>query len=127
MAASSFTSVSLDPALVSVCVAHTSTTWPALRIMPRLGVSILASDQDLSCRALSSKDAASRFAAVNWSASRDGAVFLRGAALWLECSVHDVFPAGDHDIVLLEIQTIEHFGNVEPLIFHDSHFRALAT
>ncbi|HEX2744921.1 MAG TPA: flavin reductase, partial [Streptosporangiaceae bacterium] len=42
IAASSFTSVSLDPALVSLCIAHTSTTWPVLREVPRLGVSILS-------------------------------------------------------------------------------------
>jgi flavin reductase (DIM6/NTAB) family NADH-FMN oxidoreductase RutF len=40
IAASSFTSVSLDPPLVSVCIAHTSTTWPVLRTASRLGVSI---------------------------------------------------------------------------------------
>jgi flavin reductase (DIM6/NTAB) family NADH-FMN oxidoreductase RutF len=49
IAASSFTSVSLDPALVSLCIAHTSTTWPVLREVPRLGVSILsaAGDHDI--------------------------------------------------------------------------------
>lgn len=42
MAASSFTSVSLAPPLVSVCIQHTSTTWPVLRNRPRLGLSVLA-------------------------------------------------------------------------------------
>jgi flavin reductase (DIM6/NTAB) family NADH-FMN oxidoreductase RutF len=42
LAASSFTSVSLDPPLVSVCIAHTSSTWPLLRAAGRVGVSVLA-------------------------------------------------------------------------------------
>ena len=44
MAASSFTSVSIDPPLVSVCVANSSTTWPRLADLPSLGLSVLASD-----------------------------------------------------------------------------------
>jgi flavin reductase (DIM6/NTAB) family NADH-FMN oxidoreductase RutF len=42
MAASSFTSVSLEPPLVSVCMAHSSSTWPSLRRAPSIGVSVLA-------------------------------------------------------------------------------------
>ncbi|MGZ4521325.1 MAG: flavin reductase family protein [Mycobacteriaceae bacterium] len=47
MAASSFTSVSLDPPLVSVCVATQSRTWPQLRRAPRIGVSVLAGDHGI--------------------------------------------------------------------------------
>ncbi|MFF0149245.1 flavin reductase (DIM6/NTAB) family NADH-FMN oxidoreductase RutF [Amycolatopsis sulphurea] len=46
IAASSFTSVSVDPPLVSLCVQNSSTTWPRLRTAPRLGVSVLGQDQN---------------------------------------------------------------------------------
>ena len=48
MAASSFTSVSLEPALVSFSVANTSKTWSTLRRAGHLGLTVLADHQDLS-------------------------------------------------------------------------------
>src|SRR3546814_14278913 len=52
MAASSFTSVSLDPPLVSVCIQNRSKTWRQPRSVLRMGVSVLASGQALDCRHL---------------------------------------------------------------------------
>src|SRR5258708_28096524 len=46
LAASSFVSVSLDPPLVSVCIGHSSTTWPVLRTADRLGISVLGAHQE---------------------------------------------------------------------------------
>ena len=125
MAASSFTSVSLDPPLVSVCVAHTSTTWPILSNLPRLGVSVLAEDHMSVASSLSAKGT-DRFAAVAWEATDLGAIFVHGSTLWLECAVHDVVRAGDHDIVLLRIWKLESYPDVAPMIFHGSRYRQLA-
>jgi flavin reductase (DIM6/NTAB) family NADH-FMN oxidoreductase RutF len=126
LAASSFTSVSLEPPLVSVCLARTSTTWPSLRALPRLGVSVLAATQHLAGRALAARQG-NRFGAVEWHASGDGAVFIAGAACWLDCSVDRVVPAGDHDLVLFEVHALEAFLDVAPLVFHGSQFRELKT
>jgi flavin reductase (DIM6/NTAB) family NADH-FMN oxidoreductase RutF len=124
MAASSFTSVSLAPPLVSVCMAHTSTTWPALAALPRIGVSVLAEGHTDEVSALSAKRG-ERFADVSWEASESGAVFVHGSALWLECEIHDQVPAGDHDIVLLRICSLRVNPDVVPMIFHHSRFRRL--
>src|ERR1700676_3719190 len=75
MAASSFTSVSVSPPLVSVCMQHSSTTWPRLRDRPRLGLSILAEGQDGACRQLASKTG-DRFAGTQWTASPNGSVYV---------------------------------------------------
>lgn len=56
MAASSFTAVSLDPPLVSVCAMNGSRTWRRLQDTPRLGVSVLAADQGTLCRTLGAKE-----------------------------------------------------------------------
>lgn len=124
MAASSFTSVSLDPPLVSVCVQNSSTTWPKLRALPRLGVTVLAADQDLAARQLASKDG-DRFTELDWAPSADGSVFVRGAAAWLDCTVHAEVPAGDHEIVLLRIGAVSVWPERAPLVFHASQFRRL--
>jgi flavin reductase (DIM6/NTAB) family NADH-FMN oxidoreductase RutF len=60
MVASSFTSVSLEPALVSFSIANTSSTWPLLRRSARLGLSVLADHHDHVCRQLAGP-AAQRF------------------------------------------------------------------
>jgi flavin reductase (DIM6/NTAB) family NADH-FMN oxidoreductase RutF len=125
MAASSFTSVSLSPPLVSLCVQDSSRTWPKLRDCPRLGVSVLAADHDVACVSLSRKEG-DRFAGVEWEPTQQGAVFVHGATAWLECSVDAEIPAGDHAIALLRIHGLRAEPEATPLIFHASRFRTLA-
>jgi flavin reductase (DIM6/NTAB) family NADH-FMN oxidoreductase RutF len=124
LAASSFTSVSLDPPLVSVCIARTSTTWPKLRDVPRIGVSVLAEDHGDIARTLAGRSD-DRFANLEWKDDGTGAVLVMGSALWLTCTVDAELPAGDHDIVLLRIAELQVFPEVAPLIFHASSFRQL--
>jgi flavin reductase (DIM6/NTAB) family NADH-FMN oxidoreductase RutF len=123
LAASSFVSVSLDPPLVSVCVAHTSTTWPALRNAGRLGISVLGDHQEQASRQLSSR-AAGRFAGLDWRATADGAVLLSEASAWFDCSLEQEIPAGDHNIALLRVHDLD-ASEVMPLVFHGSRYRQL--
>lgn len=124
LAASSFVSVSLDPPLVSVCVALTSTTWPLLRPMPRLGLSVLAEEHGPVARALAAKGI-DRFADVSWQQTDDGAVLVHGSALWLDTTLVNEIPAGDHNIALLRIEALWSYPDVAPLVFHGSTFRQL--
>ncbi|TQS46882.1 flavin reductase family protein [Cryptosporangium phraense] len=122
--ASSFTSVSLDPPLVSFCVAHTSTTWPVLRDARRLGVSILSGELEQAGRRLAGKSA-DRFAGLSWRATDDGAVLLEQASGWFETSIDQEVRAGDHDIVVLRVQDLDAHHDLSPLVFHGSRFRHL--
>jgi flavin reductase (DIM6/NTAB) family NADH-FMN oxidoreductase RutF len=122
--ASSFTSVSLDPPLVSVSIAHASTTWPILRAASRFGLSVLAEDQERAGRQLSARNA-DRFDALEWRATGDGAVLLEGASAWLECSTHAQYRAGDHDIIVLQVHDLDADHDIRPLVFHASQFRRL--
>ena len=123
LAANSFVSVSLDPPLVSVCIAHSSTTWPTLRTADRLGISVLGDHQETASRQLSAKDG-ERFAGLSWRVTQDGALLLCEASAWFDCSVEQQIPAGDHDIVLLRVHDLG-ASDVMPLVFHGSTYRQL--
>lgn len=126
MAASSFTSVSVEPPLVSVCIQRTSATWPLLQTAGRLGLSVLAEGHDAACLQLSKKEG-DRFQGVEWDAGPHRSLFLRGSAAWLECSVFDQLEAGDHVIALLEVHGFDTAPQTSPLVFHGSRFRKLAS
>ncbi len=126
MAASSFTSVSLDPALVLVCIQNSSATWKKLRTAPRIGVSVLGEDHDRACAQLAAKSG-DRFERLEWFTTEGGAVLLEGAAVSLDCSVVEEIVAGDHQLVLLRIESLKFQPRVNPLVFHSSRFRKLAT
>jgi flavin reductase (DIM6/NTAB) family NADH-FMN oxidoreductase RutF len=124
MAVSSFTSVSLEPALVSICLDKGSSTWPKLRSVGRLGVSVLSTEHEKVARQLSSRSG-DRFAGVEVQAIRGGAVLLHDASAWLECTIHDEVDAGDHVIALLQVVRYRTQEDAEPLVFHASRFRSL--
>lgn len=133
MSASAFTTVSLDPPLVSICVRRESATWPLLRdaggnaggARPvQLGISVFAADQGDACRQLAGPPP-DRFTGWTPLAHPDGALFIPGATAHLVCTVSAEMPAGDHTIVLLQIESLRSDSEVEPLVFHASTFRAL--
>ncbi len=124
LAASSFTSVSLDPAFVSVCIAQSSRTWPRLREIPRLGISVLGAHQEGASRRLAAPGD-DRFAALPWRVTNGGAVFVEGSSAWLECSVHQEVSVGDHTVVILRVHELDADPAVAPLVFHGSRYRQL--
>ncbi|GAC58777.1 putative oxidoreductase [Gordonia hirsuta DSM 44140 = NBRC 16056] len=124
MSASAFSTVSLDPPLVSVSVRRESATWPLLRDAQALGVSVFAAHQGQVCRQLAGPPA-ERFSGVEPLVHDSGAVFVPDAAAHLVCTVFEEVPAGDHTIVLLRIDALRSDPGVDPLVFHASTFRAL--
>ncbi|WP_028635583.1 flavin reductase family protein [Nocardioides sp. URHA0032] len=125
LAASSFTSVSLEPALVSFSVANSSKTWPTLRRSGHLGVTILADHHDDVCRQLAGP-VASRFDGLAVTTTDDGATLLDEGLARFDCTIYREVEAGDHTIVLLELHAVEHETTSSPLVFHRSGFGRLA-
>lgn len=124
IAVSSLMSVSLEPPLLSICVARASATWPRLRRAGHLGINVLAHRHGAACRRLAGpRD--ERFAGLRWEASADGAILLDDVAAAFDCSIADEVGAGDHDIVVLEIHAVRMKPEISPLVFHRSRFHRL--
>ena len=93
LAASTFVPVSLDPPLVSFCVQNTSTTWPKLKDVRALGISVLGESHDGAARTLAAKTG-DRFADLETVSYRSGAVFIHGTSLWMETAIEQSSPPG---------------------------------
>ena len=121
LAASSFTSVSLDPPLVSFSIANASRTWPDLQRAGHLGVTILAADQEDIARQLAGP-VDSRFVDVEIERLECGAVTLPHGLAQFDTTIYRQVEAGDHTIVLLQLRGLEHGDHSLPLVFHRSAF-----
>jgi flavin reductase (DIM6/NTAB) family NADH-FMN oxidoreductase RutF len=127
LAASTFVPVSLDPPLVSFCVQNSSTTWPRLKDLPFLGISLLGESHDAAAKTLAAKTG-DRFAGLETTSTDRGAVFIGGTSVWLESAIDQLVEAGDHTIVVLRVHqiTLHDDPDIEaPIVFHRSTFRRL--
>jgi len=116
LAANSFTSVSLDPPLVLVCMAHTSATWPAIRDSGHFAVNILGEHQEDTCRRFGAKTG-DRFEGVGWDHGKTGSPILHGAIAYLDCVIDAEHEAGDHMIVVGRVVDLGMPTEGGPLLF----------
>jgi flavin reductase (DIM6/NTAB) family NADH-FMN oxidoreductase RutF len=124
LAASSFTSVSISPPLVSFSIANTSKTWPQLRRARHVGVTVLAGHHGPVARRLAGPVEA-RFDGLELARSEQGAVTLLDGLGRFDTTIYREVEAGDHTIVLLELHAVEHADTSPPLVFHRSSFGSL--
>ncbi|GAB4586536.1 flavin reductase family protein [Nocardia sp. IFM 10818] len=119
MTASSFTSVALDPPLVSICLTTASTTCRLIRRSGVFAITVLGHDHEDIGRRFAASSAGDRFALGEWTTARSGAAVLTDAVAWLDCVVAACHPAGDHTIVLGLVQEAATPRPAPPLIYHD--------
>ncbi len=122
LTATSFSSVSLAPPLVSFYVDQSSTTWPWLRQADHFAVNVLASDQAEVASRFARKGV-DRFAApTSWTPGHLGVPLLEGVSAHLICAPHSTVDIGDHVLVVgLVIETgLEPGGR--PLLYHQGRF-----
>jgi flavin reductase len=120
MTANAFTSVSLDPLLVLVCVDHTARTHAHLHAKKRFGVNILAEHQraisEYYARPARTHEHAEKEAGARFDRTAKGTPMLHGALAYLECRLQSAEDAGDHTIFIAEVEdVVVRPGN--PLLF----------
>jgi 3-hydroxy-9,10-secoandrosta-1,3,5(10)-triene-9,17-dione monooxygenase reductase component len=120
MAANSFTSVSLEPPLVLICPAKSSTTWPLIRAARRFCANILAQNHAEICRQFAQAEG-DRFAGVSLHERPFGPA-LDEAVAWIECEIDSEYDAGDHRIVVARVDAIQSAEEAEPLVFFRGGF-----
>lgn len=126
LAVGSFTSVSLDPPLVSFLVATTSTSWPAIRASGGVSVSVLSHHQQDLCRSFA-VSGADKFADVAWTpAPRTGAPRVAGAHAWVDVEVKHEVPLGDHFLIVGQTTALHTSGSRSPLVFYRGSYHRLA-
>ncbi|MEO9338505.1 flavin reductase family protein [Mesorhizobium sp. SB112] len=107
--ANSFTSVSLDPPLLLVCLAKTSRNFATMTEAPRFAINILSETQKDVSNTFA-RPVEDRFAAVDWSDAPDGSPVFSKVAAWFECSMEEVIEAGDHVILLGRVEAFANAG-----------------
>jgi flavin reductase (DIM6/NTAB) family NADH-FMN oxidoreductase RutF len=120
----SFTSVSLHPPLILICLGHEASVIEYFRAATHFGISVLEEEQ----KSLSdhfARKGHDRFDGVAWHPGKTGVPLLDGVLATVECSVEQRVRAGDHDLFIGEVRHIQ-VRPGRPLIYFASKYRALA-
>jgi flavin reductase (DIM6/NTAB) family NADH-FMN oxidoreductase RutF/pimeloyl-ACP methyl ester carboxylesterase len=124
LTANSFTSVSLDPPLLLVCIANSAGSALVLRQAEHFGVNVLQMSQQPASNRFAGKGE-DRFAATAWAAGETGVPLLDGSLVSFECRQHAVHEGGDHFILLGEVIRAQFEPRRDPLLYFRGKYRRL--
>ncbi len=123
--ATSLSSVSAEPPLLTFGVGTGASSWPALSEAEHVGVHILGEHQQ-ELAATFARSGADRFAApTGWRTGPEGVPVLDDVLAWLVCRVVARVPAGDHRIVVAEVVVGDPSGAGRPLLYHQGRYNGL--
>lgn len=113
----SFTSVSLEPPLILVCIGHESNSHEHLVQAAGFAVSILSDRQASVAERFARRPSEGRFEGVEWEPAPSGHPVVSEAVAWLDCVTDEVLEAGDHSI-LIGRAVATGMGTESALLFH---------
>jgi flavin reductase (DIM6/NTAB) family NADH-FMN oxidoreductase RutF len=126
MTANAFSSVSLDPMLVLVCVESLTKTHAHLHAKKRFGINVLCETQraisEYYARPERTHERAQSEAGARFDRTKQGTPILHGSLAYLECRLHSAQEAGDHTIFIAEVEDVV-VREGDPLLFFRGKYR----
>jgi flavin reductase (DIM6/NTAB) family NADH-FMN oxidoreductase RutF len=126
MTANAFTSVSLEPPLILVCVDRSAAIYETVLAAGSFSVSMLSASQEHLARYFADHSrprGPEEFSAIEWSPGPStGAPILHGALAWLECTLVNSYDGGDHEIFIGSVQASGFGPSQDALVFFGGSF-----
>jgi flavin reductase (DIM6/NTAB) family NADH-FMN oxidoreductase RutF len=123
LTANAFSSLSLDPPQVLVCIDHRADTFPVISQAKSFAVNVLTEEQREISQRFAGKGE-DKFDGVPFHAGTNGAPILDGALAVIECQVEQKHEAGDHTVFIGLVEHVEH-GPGKPLLFFRGNYASL--
>jgi flavin reductase (DIM6/NTAB) family NADH-FMN oxidoreductase RutF len=122
---SAFTSLSLDPPLILICLDNSTAHLSAYTSGEGFCVNILASNQAGISNGFAFPGPNNPFEMTTHRDTMHGAKALTEAVANMECSVHAVYPGGDHQILVGLVEHVTWRDDVKPLVYHSGEYRGI--
>lgn len=120
----SFTSVSLDPPLLLVCLAKRAASASALIASSCFAVNVLHTGQQPASIRFSTRDE-DRFGTTSWSCGEAGAPIIADSLGVFECERHAVHDGGDHHVLIGQVVKASFDASLDPLLYFRGRYRRL--
>lgn len=124
---SSFSSLSIDPLLILVCIANSNRLADLLKDSKKFGVSILAEGQEgpSTYFSKSGREPSRDFEDITVHTMETGSPMISGAIAHLDCELHEAVPGGDHTIAIGRVVGAAFNPDVKPLLYFRRGYRSL--
>lgn len=116
LTANAFSSLSLDPPLILVCIDKKAGSMAAFKKGVPFAVNILQKNQDADCWRFA-KSGSNKFEGASYTISEDGIPLLADNLATIECNVAEIIEGGDHYIVTGLVKNTSYDIQAEPLLF----------
>lgn len=120
-----FSSVSLNPPIVSFMPMKTSRTFERLRSCDSLCINILGEEQQAEMLSIAQRRE-NKLEGIDWYPSPSGDPILRDSIAWIDTTMGEIVEAGDHWIVLCDVKDLQVTNAVSPLLFFQGGYGSFA-